>query len=382
MSPACTSDGGTGRSRSAVAVVGWGDPTARKTWSGAVVSLTQALLARGVAVTAVEGRPPRPVLAVAGTIHRLQGYGVEWRRGPLVATASRLMVRRALRHDRVGAVLYVGGVGILGVPTKHPGPIPQFAICDSIWQSRPHDRPMPQGVTPAINRAIARREVEGLHSVNHVFCTSRSTADDVIETGVDPEHVTVIGTGTGPIRPYEGPKDYTSRRILFVAQQRAEEKGLSLLLRAFELVRSASPSATLTVVCGSTKLDPEQLPQGVEVLPRVDLATLQSLFDQATLFAMPALLEPWGLVYLESLLCRTPVLGLRRMGYPEIAGGGRYGFIVDRPDPRLVADGILSALSDPARLATMGQEGQANVIARFTWAAAAERIHSVLKRYM
>jgi glycosyltransferase involved in cell wall biosynthesis len=292
------------------------------------------------------------------------------------------MVRRALGHDGVGAILYVGGVGILGVPTKHPSPIPRFAVCDSIWQSRPHDHPLPQGVAPSVARAIARREVESLHDVSHVFCTSRAAADDVLGTGVDTERVTVIGTGTGPIRPYEGPKNYTSGRILFVAQQRAEEKGLSVLLRAFEFVRSANPSATLTVVGGSAKLDPERLPQGVAVLPRVDLATLQSLFEQATLFAMPALFEPWGLVYLESLLCRTPVLGLRRMGYPEIAGGGRYGFIVDRPDPRLVADGILSAFSNPARLATMGKEGQAKVLARFTWAATAERIHSVLERYV
>jgi len=292
------------------------------------------------------------------------------------------MVRRALRHDGVGAILYVGGVGILGVPTKRPSPIPRFAVCDSIWQSRPNDHPLPQGVAAPAARAIARREVESLRDLNHVFCTSRAAADDVIGTGVDADRVTVIGTGTGPIRPYEGPKDFTSAKVLFVAQQRAEEKGLSLLLRAFELVRSANASATLTVVGGSGKLDPDRLPQGVEVLPRVDLATLQSLFEQATLFAMPALFEPWGLVYLESLLCRTPVLGLRRMGYPEIAGGGRYGFIVDRPDPGLVADGILSALSDPACLATMGKEGQANVLARFTWAAAAERIHSVLARYV
>ena len=76
----------------------------------------------------------------------------------------------------------------------------------------------------------------------------------------------------------------------------------------------------------------------------------------------------------EALASRTPVLGLNRNGLPEITCYGRYGFLVDRPDPQAVAASLVEAMSDMDRLAWMGTEGQRHVLRHYSWDTVAERI--------
>jgi glycosyltransferase involved in cell wall biosynthesis len=103
---------------------------------------------------------------------------------------------------------------------------------------------------------------------------------------------------------------------------------------------------------------------------------LQQHFHSASLFAMPALFEPWGLVYLEALASRTPILGLRRNALPEITGGGRYGFLIDEATPEALERGLLEAVSDPERLAHMAAEGQRYCLERYSWQRVADTIIS------
>ncbi len=88
--------------------------------------------------------------------------------------------------------------------------------------------------------------------------------------------------------------------------------------------------------------------------------------------------DPWGQVYLEALLCRTPVIGLNRNGLPEIAMDGACGILVDNATPDALACAILDAVSDPARLAEMGSIGQAHVLEHYSWNRAVKSIAAVL----
>ena len=89
--------------------------------------------------------------------------------------------------------------------------------------------------------------------------------------------------------------------------------------------------------------------------------------SSATLFAMPALCEPNGMVYPEALASKTPILVLDRLAFPEFAGGGQHGFIVKEPDAGQCARAILDAFSDPARRQRMAEAGQKFVVENYTW---------------
>jgi glycosyltransferase involved in cell wall biosynthesis len=366
-----------------MAIASWGDPDDRATWSGTSKSLMDAIVERGITVVRVDSRPPKPVLAIGKALHTLGGYGGEWRRGPFVVGATRRTVDGAVRRSGAKTVLYLGSS--LGLPRRRSlDPVARFVLVDATWVTRASAVPDLSPRRTGVLAAIAAGEQRALQNATHVFTLSHATADDIVrQYHIDPGKVTVTGSGTGPIQPYFGAKDYSSGRILFVAQQRADEKGVRLLLEAFELVRAASPTASLTIVGGGFRTDEARsFPDRVRVLPHVNLSELQALFEEAALFAMPALYEPWGLVYLEALLCRTPVLGLRRRALPEITENGRFGFLIDEPDREAVAAGILRAISCPNLLASMGSEGQRHVAEQFTWSSTANRILSVAANYM
>ena len=75
-----------------------------------------------------------------------------------------------------------------------------------------------------------------------------------------------------------------------------------------------------------------------------------------------------------------PVLGLRRNSLPEMTLGGKFGFLVDKPDACLVANALIEALSNPARLEVLGRTGQKHVLANYTWEKAVDRMLSVIDR--
>ena len=95
---------------------------------------------------------------------------------------------------------------------------------------------------------------------------------------------------------------------------------------------------------------------------------------RASLLVEPMINDPWGQVYLEALLSRTPPIGLDRNGLPEIIGGGKYGFLVREASAAALAETILDASSDPDRLAAMAEAGQRHALSTYSWERTAERI--------
>ena len=175
----------------------------------------------------------------------------------------------------------------------------------------------------------------------------------------------ILNVGFGiNVEPFFGSKDFSRQLMLIVLRPHTEEsKGLNLLLAAWPDIRAALPRAELAVV--GTDLD--DLPPGVTCYFNQPREKTIELMHQATLFAMPALCEPNGIVYPEALASRTPILGLDRLAFPEFAGYGQYGFVVKEPQPAFVARKVVEAFSRPDVLQQMGEDGQKFAIANYSW---------------
>lgn len=195
-----------------------------------------------------------------------------------------------------------------------------------------------------------------------VFSFNEWTRRSLIEDfNIEEKKVVNVGFGAN-LNPYQGPKDYSNKEILIVLRRGLEKnKGLLLLLEAFKEAFKKDPAIKLSVV--GTTLEKIEGVTYYEGYPREK--TIE-LFQQASLFAMPALFEPNGMVYIEALACKTPILGLNRLAFPEFSGYGKYGFIVDENRDN-IAQVILEALNKPELLRTMGEEGQIYVSGRFDW---------------
>jgi alpha-maltose-1-phosphate synthase len=216
----------------------------------------------------------------------------------------------------------------------------------------------------------------------------------VIRNGIDtdeyrPDPRTGILTryGVDPGRPY----------VIFVGRI-TRQKGVPVLLRA---ASALIPEAQLVLLAGAADT-PEQLAEvtelvdglratrsGViwipEMLPKPEVI---QLLTHATVFAIPSIYEPLGIVNLEAMACGTAVVGSRTGGIPEVVVDGETGLLVPAGEPEPLAEALNTLLRDPDRAEAMGQAGRKRAVSEFGWPAIAaqtadlyaELAHSGLKR--
>ncbi len=356
----------------------FGDPRNRRSWSGAPANLADALERLGVAVVGIH--PRLGLLGKLGVAVRdtLTGYGRPVNGEHLLRSArSRRRLARQVADEaaRLGVehVLHTGSMDLpaldLARGMKH------YLYCDHSWAlARPHRIDIDRFTSRAL-ASFERSEQESLNGLTHVFTFGGYVRDNLIRHyGLPPHRVTAVGSGMGAIEPNHARKDFTKASLLFVAKHLFREKGGFLLLEAFRLARHRRPDLTLTIVGDKRSRAFVPADPAITFHGHLPWADLQQLFRDATLLVQPMLNDPWGQVYLEALVSRTPVLGLNRNGLPEIVDGGRYGFLVKHADPEALSHAILDAVADPARLERMALAGQRHVLGNYTWDRVAERI--------
>jgi starch synthase len=113
-----------------------------------------------------------------------------------------------------------------------------------------------------------------------------------------------------------------------------------------------------------------------KMVPREQLVPLITL---ATVFVVPSVYEPLGIVNLEAAACGTAVVASAVGGIPEVVDDGRTGLLVpyDPADPAAFEAGlaarITELLREPARAAAMGAAGRERVLSEFGWPAIAQQ---------
>ena len=193
---------------------------------------------------------------------------------------------------------------------------------------------------------------------------------DTSEYRPDPNTDVLERYGIDLARPY----------VIFVGRI-TRQKGVPVLLRAaFGLI----PEAQLVLLAGAADT-PEQLAEvtelvdglrasrsGVfwipEMLPKPDVIQLLS---HATVFAIPSVYEPLGIVNLEAMACGTAVVGSRTGGIPEVVADGETGLLVPPGEPEPLAEALNVLLRDPDRAEAMGQAGRKRAVSEFGWPAIA-----------
>ena len=281
------------------------------------------------------------------------------------------------RSSGASAILHIT---TLDMPAVFGSRIKNYILIDCTWNIWKKELDG-GGYSANLMRDIEALDRKSYHQAAHIFTLGRHVCDDLVSHyGVSQDKCTAIGSGLGGIAPYFGEKNYRNRTVLFVAKTRFESKGGGLLVEASKILSTIDPSIKFLIVGSEESLKHSSNSGNVEFRAFVPFAELQELFNDASLFVLPALNEPWGLVYLEAMSCKIPVLGLRRNSLPELTGDGRWGILVDDPDPQQLADAIFNALANPDALGRMGAEAQKRTMEYYTWGNAVDRMLSVIDR--
>jgi starch synthase len=232
-----------------------------------------------------------------------------------------------------------------------------------------------------------------------VIAVSHGMRTDVLDAypDLDPDRVRVVGNGVDAdaYRPVHDPEVVRSLGVdpdrpyaLFVGRI-TRQKGVMHLLKAAEQL---PPEAGLVLCAGAadTPGERQQVADAVtelqtrrggviwieEMLPREKLVPL---ITGATVFVVPSVYEPLGIVNLEAAACGSAVVASDVGGIPEVVDDGRTGLLVhyDPEDTAAFEAGlaarITELLADPARAAAMGAAGRERVLAEFGWPAIAQQ---------
>jgi glycosyltransferase involved in cell wall biosynthesis len=356
----------------------FGNPRDLKSWSGAPANVSSAMERLGVRVEAIHPRLSRATKLGVALRDVLAGRGRPVSSEQVLRSLAmrRRVAREVARQAHDLGVRHVLHTGTLDLPANDlVEGVRHYLYCDHSWElARRHHFHIDR-YTPRALRAFEEAERESLAGLTHVFTFGAYVRDNLIaHYGLPPDRVTAVGSGMGAIEPWFGDKDFARPALLFVAKHLFEAKGGLLLLEAFDLARRQRPDLTLTIVGDERSRVHVGDRAGVALRAHLPWAELQRLYRDSALLVQPMLNDPWGQVYLEAMVSRTPVMGLCRNGLPELVDGGRHGFLVDRPDPQALAEAIVSAISDPARLERMAVAAQRHAIASYSWDRVAEQI--------
>jgi len=199
----------------------------------------------------------------------------------------------------------------------------------------------------------------------HVFTRSSNITRSLIEQyQCDPYKVSCVYAGSN-ITHRDDPLEndaYHNKNILFVGID-WERKGGPELLEAFHQVLAVHPDAHLTIVgCNPVVTLPN-----CHVMGRLSLDELHHHYRQASIFCLPTKLEPFGIVFIEALSYRLPIVATCIGAIPDFVRDGENGYLVEPGATQNLAEALIKLLDDPEKCRRFGNAGYKTAQERYTW---------------
>lgn len=239
-----------------------------------------------------------------------------------------------------------------------------------------------------------------------IVAVSEGTKADILRAypDVDPERIHVIYNGID-LKEYQKTSetnalieygvDPSVPYVLFVGRI-TRQKGVTHLVDAINYL----PADTQVVLCAGAPDTPEI---AAELREKVDRArahhprivwiekmvtkqeTIQ-LYSNCRVFCCPSIYEPFGIINLEAMACRAPVVASSTGGIKEVVVEGETGYLVPFESDKVtgfptdpdsfaqdLAVRINMLLQDPEKCRAFGDAGRRRVEETFSWTAIARQ---------
>ncbi len=251
-------------------------------------------------------------------------------------------------------------------------------------------------------------EKNALEMADLVIAVSQETKADVLRLfDIPEERIEVVynGIDLDEYRPVESTEtlekygvDPKLPYVLFVGRI-ARQKGIIHLVNAIKYL----PEGLQVVLCAGmpdTEEIEREMEAGVEEarkgregkviwIPEM-LSRKQTIemYTHADVFCCPSIYEPFGIINLEAMACRTPVVASAVGGIKEVVVNGETGFLVpleqyaaapfEPKDPdrfaRDLAASVAKLIENPELADKMGRAGRERTEKLFSWKAIAARV--------
>jgi glycosyltransferase involved in cell wall biosynthesis len=193
------------------------------------------------------------------------------------------------------------------------------------------------------------------------------------------EKVVLVYAGSnasvGPVKKENA--DYAQPHILFVGLD-WKRKGGPDLVKAFEIVRGRCPNALLTIVGAKPDI---QIPN-CDVVGPLRTEELDRYYQKASVFCLPTLLEPFGIVFVEAMTAHLPIVATRVGAIPDFVENGKNGWLLEPGDVRGIADALTKLLQNPSMAREFGERSYEIAQKRYSWDAVGKRFRENIQRVL
>lgn len=154
-------------------------------------------------------------------------------------------------------------------------------------------------------------------------------------------------------------------------------KGQRELVKALAIARLSVPGLKLLIVGGdepqlhggSFTEELKQLAASLGVSDDIVFTGARSDIPQimaaCDVFTLPSFEEPFGLVFLEAMAMKRPVVAVANGGTPEVVEHGLAGLLSPPWDVPALAQNIVALMTDPERRRQLGEHGRKRVVDYF-----------------
>lgn len=204
--------------------------------------------------------------------------------------------------------------------------------------------------------------------LRHVFQVPEDKLN-IIPNGVNPENF-VVQSYNVDRNNYAAPDE----KIVFYVGRLVREKGVQVLIDAIPKILHYHPK-TKFVIAGkgpyeiTLKRQAKRLgvEQHIYFTGYIDDDTRNNLYNFADVAVFPSLYEPFGIVALEGMAAKTPVVVSDTGGLGEIINHGVNGLKTYTGNENSLADNILHILLNPQEANRMKEQAYQEVVKKYNW---------------
>lgn len=179
-------------------------------------------------------------------------------------------------------------------------------------------------------------------------------------------------------------RDYKEKRILFVGRL-IDRKGISYLIDAMPRILSSMPSRLDIVGEGplydvlDKQIKKSFLDKSVFLHNKISELKLKKFYQDCDVFVLPAIIDKWkdteglGVVLLEAMSFRKPVIASNVGGIGDIVKDGTTGILVPEKDSLVLSKAIISVFENKNLQEKLANKGYEYVTSKFSWNSIIDR---------
>lgn len=176
-----------------------------------------------------------------------------------------------------------------------------------------------------------------------------------------------------PLKDNEGKLN----KILFVGriEKTSQWKGINYLIDSISIVKNKIPYIKLNLIGEGDAVKEYKkqvkklgLENQITFLGPLTGKRLVEEYNKSNVLVLPSIseAESFGMVLIEAMACKKPVIGSRIGGIPYVIDDGVNGLLVPPKDTPALADAIIKILENPKLAKKMGEKGYKKVKKDFT----------------